>query len=86
MSAGYVIGTSQTPSAGGALLTTFTKLLTLPAVPFLSLPTPGAGTGYPIAIVSDSSATSGTVSVGGSTHVNVVIWTGAVWTVLKNVT
>ncbi len=74
------------PSAGGALMPTpFTQFLTIPALPFSSLRTPGAGT-YPIAIVTDSAVTSGTVSVGGSTHVNVVIWTGAVWTVLKNVT
>ena len=74
------------PSAGGAYLPQQgIAFLQLAPTPYRLLPVPGAGT-YPIALVSDSSATSGTVSAGGSTHVNVIVWTGTLWTVLKNVT
>lgn len=74
------------PSAGGALLPRQgAQYFELPTYVYRQLSTPGAGT-YPLAVVTDSSATSGTVSAGGGSHVNVVIWTGSVWTVLKNVT
>lgn len=80
---------SLVPSAGGAVLPNQPVLayqLNLRGLTYaqLSAQTPVTGT-YPIAIVTDASATSGTVSAGGSTHVNVVIWTGSVWTVLKAV-
>jgi hypothetical protein len=55
------------------------------ATAFTDLPTPDANT-FPIAIVNDSTVTSGTVSAGSGMHVNVIVWTGSVWTVFKNLT
>ena len=74
------------PSAGGALLPSqAAQAFQFPTYVFRQLTRPGAGT-YPVVTVTDCGATSGTISAGGGANVNVLIWTGTLWTVLKNVT
>jgi len=82
------IALSDSPTFAGPLTVTAAAdigNLVLTSTAFASLPTPDAST-FPIAIVNNSTVTSGTVSAGGGLHVNVIVWTGTVWTVLKNVT
>lgn len=54
------------------------------ATPFASLPvSPAQGEQ---ALIDDCTVTSGTISIGGGVHKNWAIYTGSLWTVLKNLT